>query len=196
MGEDEVQNVVGRSAEESALPAPGRFDPPPMDVSEDKSVIPTSPVEKPDEGKALAVFEKIVDPPSTEKSYGGSTDRYAVLARVETQKRMSIIKAWEDSGKIKAENKAVKNMHAIMAWENTKKASVEAELRKIQEDLERTKAEYAEKLKNKIAMIHKEAEEKRAMVEAKRVEDILKVEEKAANYRETGVAPKKLLGMF
>ena len=65
-----------------------------------------------------------------------------------------------------------------------------------QEDLERKKAEYAEKLKNKIALIHKEAEERRAVIEATKGEDILKAEESAAKYRATGTAPKKLLGCF
>ena len=65
-----------------------------------------------------------------------------------------------------------------------------------QENLERKKAEYVEKMKNKIAIIHKEAEEKRAMIEARRGEDLLKEEEMAAKYRATGSAPKKLLGCF
>lgn len=65
-----------------------------------------------------------------------------------------------------------------------------------QEDLERKKAEYVEKLKNKIALIHKDAEEKRATTEARRGEDLLKAEELAAKYRATGTSPKKLLGCF
>lgn len=65
-----------------------------------------------------------------------------------------------------------------------------------QEELEKKKAEYAEEMKNKVAMIHKAAEEKRAMVEAKRGEEILKAEEVAAKYRSTGLAPKKLFGWF
>lgn len=64
----------------------------------------------------------------------------------------------------------------------------------LQERLEQKKAEYAEKMKNKGALIHKEAEEKKAMVEAKRGERILKTEEMAAKYRATGQTPKKLLG--
>ncbi|KAK1265770.1 hypothetical protein QJS04_geneDACA015316 [Acorus gramineus] len=51
-------------------------------------------------------------------------------------------------------------------------------------------------MKNKIALIHKEAEEKRAMVEAKRGEELLKAEEVAAKYRASGLAPKKLVGCF
>lgn len=65
-----------------------------------------------------------------------------------------------------------------------------------QEALEKKKAEYAEKMKNKIALLHKEAEEKRAMVEARRGEEVLKAEEMAAKYRATGLAPKKIFGCF
>jgi len=65
-----------------------------------------------------------------------------------------------------------------------------------QEKLEKKKAEYVEKMKNKIAIIHKEAEEKKAIVEAKRGEDLLKAEEIAAKYRATGTTPKKLFKMF
>lgn len=65
-----------------------------------------------------------------------------------------------------------------------------------QEKLEKKKAEYAEKMKNKMAEVHKVAEEKRAMVEANRMEQHLKVEETAAKYRAAGYTPKKLLGCF
>lgn len=62
--------------------------------------------------------------------------------------------------------------------------------------MEKKKAQYVEKMKNKVALVHKAAEEKRAMVEARRGEDLLKAEEIAAKYRATGTAPKKLLGCF
>lgn len=65
-----------------------------------------------------------------------------------------------------------------------------------QEELERKKAEYAEKAKNKEAIVHKEAEEKRAMVMARRGEEVIKAEEIAAKYRATGVTPKKHIGCF
>lgn len=65
-----------------------------------------------------------------------------------------------------------------------------------QEKLEKKKAEAVEQMKNKIALIHKAAEEKRALIEAKRAEDLLKAEETAAKYRATGKAPKKLLSFF
>lgn len=45
---------------------------------------------------------------------------------------------------------------------------------------------------NKVALIHKEAQEKKAMVEARRGEEMLKAEELAAKHRATGTVPKKL----
>ncbi|XP_041002847.1 remorin-like [Juglans microcarpa x Juglans regia] len=178
---------------------------PPKDVTEEKSVIPPPPPEhKRDDSKALAVVEKApeyAEQKNTEgsieqKNTEGSINRDAVLARVATEKKISLIKAWEESEKSKAENKAHKKLSAIGAWENSRKASIEAELKKIEEQLEKKKAEYVEKMKNKVAMIHKAAEEKRAVTEAKRGEDLLKAEEMAAKYQATGTGPKKFLGCF
>ncbi|XP_020549033.1 remorin-like isoform X2 [Sesamum indicum] len=167
----------------------------PKDVAEEKAVIPLPPTEeKAEECKALAVVEK--PEAAEEKKPEGSINRDAVLARVATEKRLSLIKAWEESEKSKAENKAQMKVSAIAAWENSKKASLEAELKKIEEQLEKKKAKYIETMKNRVALIHKAAEEKRAIIEAKRGEDLLKAEEIAAKYRATGTAPKKLLGCF
>lgn len=51
-------------------------------------------------------------------------------------------------------------------------------------------------MKNRIALVHKTAEEKRAITEAKRGEDVLKAEELAAKCRATGSSPKKLTRWF
>lgn len=51
-------------------------------------------------------------------------------------------------------------------------------------------------MKNKVALIHKQAEEKRAMVEAKRAEEFLKAEETGVKYRATNTTPKKSFGCF
>ncbi|KAK4375771.1 hypothetical protein RND71_006448 [Anisodus tanguticus] len=67
-----------------------------------------------------------------------------------------------------------KKLSAVLTWEN-KKANIEAKLKKYEEKLEQKKAEYAEKIKNRVAAVYKEADEKRAMVEARRGEDLLKV---------------------
>jgi Skp family chaperone for outer membrane proteins len=66
----------------------------------------------------------------------------------------------------------------------------------MQEQLEKKKAAYEEKLKNKLAMLHKTAEEKRALTEAKRGEEIIMAEELAAKYRAKGEAPTKLFGLL
>ncbi|XP_019256744.1 PREDICTED: remorin-like isoform X2 [Nicotiana attenuata] len=116
------------------------------------------------------------------------------LAQLNNDKKSAFIKAWEESEKSRVDNKAQKKLSKVAAWENSKKAHLEAKLKKLEERLEQKKAEYAEKMKNRAALIHKEAEEKKAMVEAKRGEQILKTEEMAAKYRATGQTPKKLLG--
>ncbi|RWW08280.1 hypothetical protein GW17_00028280 [Ensete ventricosum] len=99
MGAEEPKQVGAEAAPE----------PPPAaeavkDVAEEKASVPPPAEEKPDDSKALAIVEKVEDPPA-EKSSGGSTERDAVLARLETEKRLSLIKAWEENEKTKAENK-------------------------------------------------------------------------------------------
>ncbi|XP_004240737.1 remorin [Solanum lycopersicum] len=185
MGEEEAKKVetAEHAAEEKAIVL---STVPPSEESKDK----------PDDSKALVIVEpetKALVP--VEKK--GSIDRDATLARLTTEKRLSLIKAWEESEKAKAENKAQKKIAEILAWENSKKASLEAELKRTEEQLLKKKAEYIEKLKNKIALVHKSAEEKRAITEAKRGEDLLTAEEMAAKCRATGSSPKKpLLGCF
>ncbi|KAG0457402.1 hypothetical protein HPP92_022559 [Vanilla planifolia] len=175
MGEEEAKKVEVEGSSEPETPPRSVLSEPANDMTE---VMSMTPEEKVDGWKALTVVEN------------------AILARVQTEKRLSLIKAWEDSEKVKAENKAVKRMSSILSWENSKMAAIEAELKQMEEALERKKAECAEKMKNRIAIVHKEAEEKRAIVEAKRSEEILKAEEMAAKYKATGASPKKLLGIF
>ncbi|KAL3714164.1 hypothetical protein ACJRO7_006152 [Eucalyptus globulus] len=188
--------------EKSVVPLPL---PPPPPAAEDKA----------DDTKALAVVEKPIETP-VEKSKDGSGNRDVELARVETDKKLSLIRAWEENEKSKAENnstfergtklhakvprrslnRAQKKFSTIGAWENSKKASIGSDLKNFEEKMEKKKAEYAETMKNKIASVHKLAEEKRAIVEAKKGEDLLKAEEMAAKYRASGLVPKKLLLCF
>ncbi|KAK7358637.1 hypothetical protein VNO77_00575 [Canavalia gladiata] len=125
-----------------------------------------------------------------------SVDRDAVLARVESEKRLALTKAWEESEKTKAENKACKRHFAVGLWENSKKASAEANLKKIEEKLESKKVECVEKMQNKVAEIHRSSEEKRAIIEAQKREEFLKIEEKAANFLSRGYSPRKFLPCF
>ncbi|KAF5937124.1 hypothetical protein HYC85_024630 [Camellia sinensis] len=164
------------------------------DAASEKSLAPI-PEERNSDSKSLATIQKFSDSADEMKS-GNAVDRDALLARVVTEKRLALIKAWEESEKTKAENKAYKKLSAIGAWENSRKAIVEAQLKKIEEKLEKKRAEYAEKMNNKKSEIHKAAEEKRVMVEAKRGEDILTVEDIAAKFRSTGNTPKRIFGCF
>ncbi|KAJ8766160.1 hypothetical protein K2173_021677 [Erythroxylum novogranatense] len=134
--------------------------------------------------------------PAPETSSGGSVDREVVLAKVETEKRFSLIKAWEENEKAKIDNKAHKKMATIGAWENTKRVSVEAQFKRVEEKMEKKKAEYAEKMNNRVAEIHKTAEEKKALAEAKRGEEFFKIEETSAKYRARGHIPKNFFGCF
>ncbi|KAL8150442.1 hypothetical protein V2J09_020250 [Rumex salicifolius] len=103
------------------------------------------------------------------------SERDIVLARVAKEKKLALVKAWEDNEKAKAENKASSRLHDIESWENSQKALTE----------------------NKKAEIRMAGEEKRAGVEARRQAKVVKVEEMAANYRATGTTPRKfLIGCF
>ncbi|KAL6499291.1 hypothetical protein OROHE_025954 [Orobanche hederae] len=149
--------------------------------------------------KALS---KVPAEPVARKGSKGSLDRDVALAKLEDDKKYSFVKAWEESEKTKVENKiqetAQKKLCEVSAWENSQKASLESQLKRIEEQLEKKKAEYAERMKNKVALVHKQAEEKRAVVEARRGEDMLKAEELAARYRAKGgrYVPKKAFGCF
>ncbi|KAL6182161.1 hypothetical protein ACLB2K_043584 [Fragaria x ananassa] len=74
--------------------------------------------------------------------------------------------------------------------------AVEVEIQGALEKLEKKKALYFEKMQNKIAEVHKEAEEKRMMVQAAKKEECQKVEEMAEKYRATGHAPKNKISCF
>ncbi|CAK7335503.1 unnamed protein product [Dovyalis caffra] len=152
------------------------------DAANEKGLVPAS--------------EKAADPPAAAKVSRGSNNRDTLLARVESEKRYALIKAWEENEKAKVENKAHKKLSAVASWETTKKAYVEAKIKKFEEKLQRKKAEYAEKMKNKAAEFHRVAEEKKAVIEAKKGEECLEVEETAAKYRATGYTPRKFLGCF
>ncbi|VAH49566.1 unnamed protein product [Triticum turgidum subsp. durum] len=123
MAAEEPKKVEVEAAPEpeAAPPAVPAAEPeaPAKDVTEEKAVIPApapaAEEEKPpaDDSKALVVVEKVADEPVAEKptdekaAHGGSNDRDLALARVESEKRNSLIKAWEENEKTKAENKYI-----------------------------------------------------------------------------------------
>ncbi|KAJ4832026.1 hypothetical protein Tsubulata_010273 [Turnera subulata] len=185
MGQEEPKKEETQAA---SVPVPDDQTPAKQEKGAQVSVVPDL-----DKTLAPAPEKNGADPEKTPK---GSAARDAGLAIIETEKRNALIKAWEENEKAKIENKTYKNISAIGSWESAKKASAEAKIKKYEEKIERKKAEYAEKMKNKIAEIHKMAEEKKVMIEAKRGEDCLKIEETAAKYRSTGYEPKKFYSWF
>jgi len=154
---------------------------------EDQNTTEDSPTEK-----TPAPVEEVSDPALPKNSH----ERDAALARLTTVKRLAFIQAWEENEKAKTDNKAHKKICAVASWENSRKASIEAELKQIEEQYEKKKAEQAEKMNNKMAEIHKAAEEKRAAVEDQRGQEFIKVEEEAAKFRSTCTTPKKKFGCF
>ncbi|XP_071707947.1 remorin-like [Rutidosis leptorrhynchoides] len=134
--------------------------------------------------------------PPPEKAKSLRNHNNTGLEVVVTEKRLALIKAWEDNEKTKADNKAYTKISAIGAWENTKRAEIEADLKQIEEDIEIEKGKQREKMKNKMAAIHREAEEKRAVVLAKRGQFIIKTEEAAAKFHATGTLPTRLFKCF
>lgn len=167
-------------APEELTPAPAAA---PQNMGPTKDVSPVVPHKNP-------------DPPLKAAGSKGSLDRDIALAKIDDEKKLSFIKAWEESEKSKVENRAQKKLADVLSWENTQKANIEAKLKKIEEQLEKKKAEYAEKSSNKTALVHKEAEEKRSVIVSKRDEEVLKTEEMAAKFRATGQVPKKAFGCF
>ncbi|XP_027343171.1 remorin-like [Abrus precatorius] len=163
-------------------------------VRSDNSAPKTPDTLSPNESSCVSSLHVAV--PAAKMDTKDSADRDAALARVELDKRLALIKAWEESEKTKAENKAYKRHSAVGLWENSKKASAEANLKRIEEKLERNKAECVEKMQNKVAEIHRSSEEKRALIEAQKGEDFLKIEEKAAKFRTRGYPPRKCLPCF
>ncbi|MED6195546.1 hypothetical protein PIB30_038877 [Stylosanthes scabra] len=133
---------------------------------------------------------------SARKDTGELADRDGALARLEREKILALIKAWEESEKTKIDNRAYKMQFAVGLWEDSKKASVEAKLKKNAEKLERKKAEYFEKMQNEIAEIHRMAEERRARHEARRGKELIKIEDTAENFRARGYSPKNILSWF
>ncbi|MCO5555354.1 hypothetical protein L7F22_008900 [Adiantum nelumboides] len=121
----------------------------------------------------------------------GSLNREIVLAKLNQEKVLSLIKAWEDNVKAKSMNRLGKKLAKISAWEKAKKARAEAHLQELEERLEKKKASFVENVKNEIAAVHRKAEEERALTEASHGAQILKAEEVAAKYRASGKLPKK-----
>ncbi|CAL5056891.1 unnamed protein product [Urochloa decumbens] len=120
----------GSKKAEAEAAAPAEAAKAAKDQGEDKAVVP-APGPPAVDSMALVVVDKVTDKTSAVKNAPrNSNDRDIALAKLELEKRTSLIKTWEENEKAKAEHRAAKKQSIILSWENTKKAVVEAQLKK------------------------------------------------------------------
>lgn len=129
--------------------------------------------------------------PGSASMAGSSLNRDLVLAKLNKEKVISLIKSWEENMKRKSQNSYNKKVAKIGTWEVAKKARAEASLRTSEERLENEKAAYVERTRNKVALVQRIAEEQRALAEARHGQEMLKAEEVAAKCRASGARPRK-----
>ncbi|KAL1086448.1 hypothetical protein V6Z11_D08G116500 [Gossypium hirsutum] len=115
--------------------------PPPTEAAVEEFVTPPPPTEE----KPADSTEKPPEPIEKAAEAAESTEKKSTEVSVDrgnfvspscvnkilscaTEKRISLINAWEESEKSKAENNT-EEASSIAAWENTKKAAIEAELK-------------------------------------------------------------------
>ncbi|KAI5065387.1 hypothetical protein GOP47_0020082 [Adiantum capillus-veneris] len=128
--------------------------------------------------------------PRSASMAGSSLNKDLVMAKLNKDKVLLLIKAWEENKKKKSFNRFSKKMAKLEAWELGKKARAEARLRTSEERLENDRAACIEKARNKVALVQKIAEEKRALAEAHHGKQVLKAEETAAKCRASGARPR------
>eukprot|EP00250_Pteridium_aquilinum_P003161 c13487_g1_i1 orf=324-968(+) len=162
----------------------------PQDTPQNEATVPTPP-------KVLITLMKDAEgendgsPRSVASMGRGSLNRDLVLAKLNQERMLSLIKAWEENTKAKSLHRYNRKVAKISAWEKAKRAKAEADLKALEEKLEKQKAEYVEWMNNKIAAVHMKAEEERALADAHHGEELLKAEELAAKYRASGSLPKR-----
>ncbi|CAA7039009.1 unnamed protein product [Microthlaspi erraticum] len=74
------------------------------------------------------------------------------LVKIEKDKSLALINAWEESEKAKAQTKANRELCSIEIWENNMKTALELDLKKMEEKLELEKAEYTKRFKKKFLL--------------------------------------------
>ncbi|XP_002969762.2 remorin [Selaginella moellendorffii] len=128
-------------------------------------------------------------PADANHAHAATTHPDSALAKVQHERTMSNIKAWEESRKAKATNRCAAVIAKIGAWEASQKAGAEAKLKQAEEKLEKKRAALVEKMRNQIAAAHKMAEERRALAHAQEGEEMFKIEETSAKYRAQNKKP-------
>ncbi|AES94080.1 carboxy-terminal region remorin [Medicago truncatula] len=112
-------------------------------VEKDSETLSTISISQEPNQQAISTLDdqKVADDHADNKETGDhddkkdakdSTDRDAGLAKIVAEKRLALIKAWEESEKTKAENRAYKKQSSVGLWEESKKSSIEAQLKKFE----------------------------------------------------------------
>ncbi|KAG6476520.1 uncharacterized protein LOC122025139 [Zingiber officinale] len=99
--------------------------------------------------------------------------------------------AWEEAKKTKHFVRFKLEEIKIAAWEDRQKATIEAEMRKVEAEVEITRASAHERLMNQLAAVRHKAEAKRAEAEAKRDQQAVKNTRRADYIRRTGQIPSR-----
>ncbi|KAH7424658.1 hypothetical protein KP509_11G018300 [Ceratopteris richardii] len=118
------------------------------------------------------------------------------LAQVNREETNSYINAWEGKERANVNNRFEKAMSRISGWENAKKVAIDSSMRQSIQELERRKAIIMERMKNELAEVHRQAQQKIAKANATRQAELLRINEEAAAYRSQGLKPNKGLGCF
>ncbi|CAL9766834.1 unnamed protein product [Musa acuminata subsp. burmannicoides] len=119
-----------------------------------------------------------------------STSTKTVLKGQPAKSIVEASAAWEEAKNTKYLASRFKREEIkIQAWENHQKATIEAEMRKIEVEIERMKALANEKLTNHLAAVRHKAQEKRATAGARRNQQAAKTARQAEYIGRTGQVP-------
>lgn len=101
--------------------------------------------------------------------------------------------AWEEAKTAKVDNRFKREATIIDAWENEQKVKANIKMKKVERKLEEKRATAFEKMQNEIAKAHRKAENRRAVAEARRGAAKAKIAEITDKIRSLGKLPRKCI---
>ncbi|KAM3204522.1 remorin [Capsicum annuum] len=177
-----------RTITKAGVPPPVNQEPPLASVATPNDAVAPPPHGTTTTPQAPTLFTPQETDISSKKVAKGSLDRGLKMTKGLLSSRHGKI-----AKKAKWITRPKKSSLKLQHGRRPKEQSLKLKLKKVEYQLEHKIDEYAEKIKNEVALICKEADEKRAVVDARKGEELLKAEETAAKYRATGQTPKKQL---
>lgn len=101
--------------------------------------------------------------------------------------------AWEEAKMAKVDNRFKREATIIDAWENEQKVKANIKMKKVERKLEEKRATAFEKMQNEIAKAHRKAENRRAVAEARKGAAKAKIAEVTDKIRSLGKLPTKCI---